>query len=74
MSKRRPSRFFVFNLTSSGIIHIAGFVGILATLAAMAKKTTSQVVFLDFVNSSGWGSDGISWLVGLVSAVYPFLG
>ncbi|KAK8924335.1 hypothetical protein H634G_06470 [Metarhizium anisopliae BRIP 53293] len=58
----------------SGIIHIAGFVGILATLAAMAKKTTSQVVFLDFVNSSGWSSDGISWLVGLVSAVYPFLG
>ncbi|KAG8413410.1 hypothetical protein J3458_022482 [Metarhizium acridum] len=58
----------------AGVIHVAGFVGILATLAAMAKKTTSQVVFLDFVNSSGWDSDGISWLIGLVSAVYPFLG
>lgn len=40
----------------------------------MADKSSSAFVFADFVNSSGWGSDGVSWLVGLISAVYPFLG
>ncbi|PHH91916.1 hypothetical protein CDD83_9783 [Cordyceps sp. RAO-2017] len=59
---------------ASGFIHIAGFVGIVATLAAMAKKNTAAFVFTEFVNSSGWDSDAVSWLVGLLSAVFPFLG
>ncbi|TWU77414.1 hypothetical protein ED733_006447 [Metarhizium rileyi] len=58
----------------SGVIHVTGFVGILVTLAVMTKKTTSRVVFVDVVNRSGWDNDGVSWLVGLISAVYPFLG
>lgn len=40
----------------------------------MADKSPSEFVFKEFVNSSGWGNDGVSWLVGLISAVYPFLG
>ncbi|KAH6867348.1 amino acid permease [Thelonectria olida] len=58
----------------SGIIHIVAFVAILITLGVMAPKNTSSFVFTEFVNSSGWKSDGISWLVGMQSAVYPFLG
>lgn len=50
------------------------FVAILIVLGVMAPKNTSSFVFTKFVNSSGWTNNGVSWLVGLISAVYPFLG
>ncbi|KPM38496.1 hypothetical protein AK830_g8056 [Neonectria ditissima] len=59
---------------ASGILHVVAFVGIIITIGVMAPKNTSSFVFTEFVNSSGWKSDGISWLVGMQSAVYPFLG
>lgn len=40
----------------------------------MAPKNTASFVFTEVTNSSGWADDGVSWLVGLLSAVYPFLG
>ncbi|OAQ63673.1 amino acid/polyamine transporter I [Pochonia chlamydosporia 170] len=58
----------------SGVIHVAGFVGIIVTLGVMSEKASAENVFVDFVNSSGWTNDGVSWLIGLISAVYPFLG
>ncbi|KAF0323848.1 amino acid transporter [Colletotrichum asianum] len=58
----------------SGVIHVVAFVAILIVLGVMAPKNTSSFVFTEFVNSSGWTNDGVSCLVGLISAVYPFLG
>ncbi|KAF7556684.1 hypothetical protein G7Z17_g1242 [Cylindrodendrum hubeiense] len=58
----------------SGVLHIGGFFAILIVLGVMAPKNTASFVFTEFVNSSGWDNDGVSWLVGLLSAVYPFLG
>ncbi|KAF6840313.1 Choline transport protein 6 [Colletotrichum plurivorum] len=58
----------------SGVLHATGFIAILAVLLAMAPKNTASFVFTEFVNSSGWDNDGVSWLVGLISAVYPYLG
>lgn len=40
----------------------------------MAPKNTPSFVFKEVTNSSGWSNDGISWLVGLLSTVYPLLG
>jgi choline transport protein len=40
----------------------------------MAPKADAHYVFVEFSNSSGWSNDGVSWLVGLLSTVYPFLG
>ncbi|KAI8204424.1 Choline transport protein [Colletotrichum sp. SAR 10_76] len=57
-----------------GFLHGAGFLAILIVLGVMAPKNTASFVFKEVTNSSGWESDGISWLVGLISAVYPFLG
>ncbi|RYP09169.1 hypothetical protein DL764_001440 [Monosporascus ibericus] len=57
-----------------GITHIVAFVGIIVTISAMSSKNTTSFVFTEVVNSSGWGSTGVSWLVGLQSAVYPLLG
>ncbi|RYP70717.1 hypothetical protein DL769_004888 [Monosporascus sp. CRB-8-3] len=59
---------------AAGIIHIAAFVAVLVTLGVMAPKNSASFVFTEFTNNSGWPSDGVSWLVGLLSVVYPFLG
>ncbi|KAF9691162.1 hypothetical protein EKO04_010592 [Ascochyta lentis] len=58
----------------SGVLHITGFLAILVTLGVTAPKNTASFVFTEVSNSSGWSSDGVSWLVGLLSSVYPLLG
>ncbi|TEY66765.1 hypothetical protein BOTCAL_0133g00230 [Botryotinia calthae] len=57
-----------------GILHLAGLIAIMAVLGVMAPKHDAHFVFIEVTNTSGWESDGVSWLVGLLSAVYPFLG
>ncbi|WQF85697.1 Putative amino acid/polyamine transporter I [Colletotrichum destructivum] len=57
-------------ISDQGVIHVAGFVALLIVLGVMAPKNAPSFVFTEFVNSSGWSNDGVSWLVGLISAVY----
>ena len=60
---------------AAGVLHVVGFVAITTVLGAMTEeKHTAAYVFTEVSNTSGWKSDGISWLVGLLSTVYPFLG
>jgi amino acid transporter len=40
----------------------------------MAPKNTASFVFTENTNSSGWSNNGVSWLIGLLSTVYPMLG
>ncbi|KAF4440937.1 hypothetical protein F53441_12156 [Fusarium austroafricanum] len=67
-------RFLPHINTISGAIHVCGFITIVSVLGAMSTKNSASFVFTEVTNSSGWESDGVSWLVGLLSAVYPFLG
>ncbi|OBT81836.1 hypothetical protein VE02_09525 [Pseudogymnoascus sp. 03VT05] len=62
------------NLISGGVINIAAFLAIVIVLGVMAPKHDAAYVFTEHSNISGWSNDGVSWLVGLVSTVYPFLG
>lgn len=57
-----------------GVLHVIGFVVIVSVLGSMSSKHTATYVFAEFSNTSGWTNDGVSWLVGLLSTVYPFLG
>ncbi|KAJ8066091.1 hypothetical protein OCU04_005181 [Sclerotinia nivalis] len=59
---------------ASGVLHIAGLVAIMAVLGVMAPKHDAHFVFVQVTNTSGWQNGGASWLVGLLSAVYPLLG
>lgn len=60
---------------ASGVLHVAGFVCIVCVLGAIsAPKHTAHYVFVETSNSTGWQSDGVAWLIGLLSTVYPFLG
>jgi len=59
----------------AGVLHVVGFVVTVCVLGAMASpKHDASYVFTEVSNTSGWSSDGVSWLVGLLSTVYPFLG
>ncbi|KAF4466110.1 amino acid permease [Fusarium albosuccineum] len=58
----------------SGVVHVVSFVAALAVLAVMAEKNSAHFVFVDVQNLTGWSSDGVAWMVGLVSTIYPFLG
>lgn len=57
-----------------GVLHVIGFVAIVSVLGALSTKHSAAYVFTEFSNTSGWSNDGVSWLVGLLSTVYPFLG
>jgi choline transport protein len=59
---------------TAGVIHIVAFLTIVIVLGIMAPKHDASYVFTEHSNTSGWSNDGVSWLVGLLSTVYPFLG
>ncbi|KXT01296.1 hypothetical protein AC578_2709 [Pseudocercospora eumusae] len=69
------SRILAQSNIGAGVLHVIGFVIIVIILGVMTKdKHTASYVFTEFSNTSGWQSDGVSWLVGLLSTIYPFLG
>ncbi|KAK5064746.1 hypothetical protein LTR84_000580 [Exophiala bonariae] len=61
------------NLTA-GVLHVVGFLVITSVVGARSEKHSANYVFVEISNSSGWSSDSLAWLVGLLSCVYPFLG
>ncbi|KAK4901620.1 hypothetical protein LTR27_001392 [Elasticomyces elasticus] len=54
-------------------IHLLGFLCILIPLWALSPKTPSTEVWTSF-NDPGWGSQGLSTLIGIVASVAPLLG
>lgn len=57
-----------------GVLHIAGFVALTAVIGAMSDKHSADYVFVETQNATGWSSDGLAWMIGMLSTVYPFLG
>ena len=56
------------------VFHVAFFVCIAVPFLVLAKKNTASFVFTTFVNEGGWSSNGVSWCVGLLTVVWPFVG
>jgi choline transport protein len=56
------------------VLHIVGFIALTATIGALSDKHTASYVFTEVENSTGWPSDGLAWMIGMLSTVYPFLG
>ena len=59
---------------AAGVLHIVGFVALTAVIGAMSDKHSASYVFVEVENSTGWASNGLAWLIGMLSTVYPFLG
>ncbi|QIX02550.1 hypothetical protein AMS68_008067 [Peltaster fructicola] len=56
------------------IIHIFGFFAILIPVWILAPRQDASDVFTSFINSSGWPTQGLSCLVGIIGPLYSLLG
>lgn len=56
------------------IVHVSGFVGVLAVLWAMGPIGSAKETFTIFNDFGGWGNDGLATLSGVVAVVLPLLG
>ena len=56
------------------ILHIVGFFAILIPLTYLAPHASAQNVFRTFINAGGWDTQAYSFFIGLVGAVYAFVG
>jgi len=56
------------------ILHIIGFFCILIPLTYLAPHGSAKDVFANFTNAGGWSSDGLSFLIGLATSMFAFIG
>ena len=55
-------------------LHVFGFFAILVPLLHLAKRVTAREVFTQWNNDGGWSSMGLSFLVGMITNIGPFVG
>jgi len=61
--------------TIGGIIHVVFFIVSIATLTALARRSTNQWVWHTLVNDiSGWTNPGVSFGLGLLTMTVPIVG
>ena len=69
------ARYPVITSIGEVVLTLAGFFTIVVTcLARSETKQSSRVVWTDFTNGTGWSSDGIVFLTGLISPNYMYAG
>ncbi|RMZ87610.1 hypothetical protein DV736_g5158, partial [Chaetothyriales sp. CBS 134916] len=56
------------------VLHIVGFFAIIIPLWVLAPRNSAKMVFTEFQNLGGWSSQGLSFMVGLLSPIYTLLG
>ena len=56
------------------VLHILGFFAVLIPLWVLGTPAPAHDVFFTFQDGGGWGNQGLSCLVGMLSAVFTFLG
>lgn len=56
------------------ILHICGFFVILVPLWVLGEPSNTKEVFTTFSDGGGWGSMGLSCLVGMLSPIFSFIG
>ena len=55
------------------ILHILGFFAILIPLVYLAPHNDASI-FITFVNTGGWSTQGLSFMVGLPSSIFALVG
>ncbi|KAK6430812.1 hypothetical protein LTR95_013028 [Oleoguttula sp. CCFEE 5521] len=56
------------------VFHIFGWITVLIVLGILSPKNNATQVFTSFQNEGGWGSIGLSMLVGQVTSIYGLIG
>ena len=57
-----------------GITHITFLIVYTVVLATMAPRSTASYVFATTTSAGGWTNIGVSWNIGLLTAVFPLGG
>jgi amino acid transporter len=60
--------------TVSLIVHVLGFFGIIIPLTYMSDHKSKDEVFLQFLNSGDFNTQGLSWFVAMSSCAFVFAG
>ena len=55
-------------------IHVVGFICILVPLIYLAPHGSARDVFATFNNGGDWGSQGLSFFVGVPTSMFAFIG
>ncbi|KAM0804293.1 putative GABA permease [Usnea florida] len=56
------------------VIHILGFFAVLLPLAIMGSHQNASEVFKTFLNTGGWSTQGLSFMIGMLGSVFCFTG
>jgi phosphotransferase system glucose/maltose/N-acetylglucosamine-specific IIC component len=57
------------------ILHIVFFVVVfIVVLVLPPTRNSAEFVFTEFLNNTGWNSDGIAWCLGLLTSAYVMVG
>lgn len=56
------------------ILHVLGFFAILVPLVYLSPHGSAKDVFTVFMNEGGWQTQGLSFMLGMIAAVFNFLG
>lgn len=57
------------------VLHITlFFVILISVVVASPTKHSAAFVFSQYVNSTGWESNGVAWCIGMLSAAYVLVG
>ncbi|PIG85334.1 GABA permease [Aspergillus arachidicola] len=55
--------------------HVVAFIIVLVVICVVSPtKHVPEFVFVDTINNSGWGNNGIAWCVGMLSSCYVLVG
>ncbi|KAH6915535.1 amino acid permease-domain-containing protein [Coprinopsis sp. MPI-PUGE-AT-0042] len=52
------------------VIHVFGFLAIIIVFWVLSPRSSAEVTFTQFTDGGGWGSMGLSLMVGQISAIY----
>ncbi|KAF2028377.1 amino acid transporter [Setomelanomma holmii] len=56
------------------VLHLGGFFAILIPLWVLGERSDAKEVFTTFTDGGGWGSTGLSCLIGMLSPIFSFIG
>lgn len=56
------------------VLHLSAFLAVLVPMLYFSRHGSSKEVWGTFTDNAGWGSNGLAWFVGLISANLPLIG
>jgi choline transport protein len=56
------------------VAHVTGFFAIFIPMVHLAPRSTAKFVFKDIESYSGWDSKAVSWCIGILGNLFPFVG